>query len=152
MSFCKEPANLKGKLLLELIQSGDLSQFTCNLEECPHPSDPNCVTESCQVRPVCTCTDNQLLDVVVVNCSNLKEMPAFVPYGYWKNAKIELNVENGSMTLAKPTDYLSRITKLSFVNAPVVEIHASFLGGLNSNIEIQFSPQELPEIPIEFFS
>ncbi|KAH3830889.1 hypothetical protein DPMN_104145 [Dreissena polymorpha] len=78
-------------------------------------------------------------------------MPPFVPYGYWANANIELNVENGSMTLAKPTNYLSRITKLSFVNTPVVEIHASFLGGLNSDIEMQFSSLEITELPIEFY-
>ncbi|KAH3726998.1 hypothetical protein DPMN_052922 [Dreissena polymorpha] len=151
MCFCTEPASLKGTLVIELIQSGDFSQLTCNLEECPHPPDSNCVTKSCQGRPVCTCTDNQLLGTVVVNCSNLKEMPAFVPYGHWANANIEFTVENGSITLAKPTNYISRITKLSFVNTPVVEIHASFLGGLNSDIEIQFSPQEITELPIEFY-
>ncbi|KAH3886714.1 hypothetical protein DPMN_010727 [Dreissena polymorpha] len=149
--FCVDPANLRGTLIFDLVQSGDYSKMTCNLVDCPHPPDPNCDTESCQGRPACICTDNQVRATVVVNCSNLKEMPAFVPYGYWGNVNIELTVENGSIQLANPTDYLSRVTKLLFVNTTVIEMHPSFVGRLKSDIEMQFSQQEITELPIEFY-
>ncbi|KAH3735591.1 hypothetical protein DPMN_042127 [Dreissena polymorpha] len=151
-NVCEEPAKLRGTDMYKLVESGDFSEMTCSLVECPHPPDPNCDTESCKRRPVCTCSDNQVLVKVVVNCSYLEEMPAFIPYGYWANANIELTVEHGSIQLTNATDYLSRITKLSFVKTTVVEIHPSFIGGLKSDIEIQFSPQSLREIFIEFYS
>ncbi|XP_052279900.1 uncharacterized protein LOC127877746 [Dreissena polymorpha] len=140
---CNEPLRVRNRSLYEIIINEDYSELSCELPNCPFAPDKNYPSGNCSQRAECTCSDDQFHGRVIVNCSNLDEMPGNLPVGHWNNQNIELNINGSTITHIDSRPYLDRTVALRMLDVPLSDITKTALQAMPNDMQLSIDSQQI---------